>query len=122
MRIGRPGRARLSVRQSPLLRGRFSFQDEVSRTAGILRVRPPTGGTGPNTGRPPRSLSTLDAQPPCDFSHHGRIPCAEGQRAAAIEVRAPLQLRIGSSDSGSGEEIPVEAEEIAACLAEPLQV
>jgi hypothetical protein len=30
MRIGRPGRARFSlVQQSPLLRGRFSFQDEA---------------------------------------------------------------------------------------------
>jgi hypothetical protein len=30
MRIGWPGQARLSlVRQSPLVRGRFSFQDEV---------------------------------------------------------------------------------------------
>src|SRR5829696_9288981 len=38
MRIGWPGQARLSlVRQSPLLRGRFSFQDEA---AGSSPARP----------------------------------------------------------------------------------
>jgi ribosomal protein S18 acetylase RimI-like enzyme len=37
MRIGWPGHARLSlVRQSPLLRGRFSFQDEVDRARTIV--------------------------------------------------------------------------------------
>ena len=34
-----PGQARLSVRQSPLLRGRFSFQDEA---AGSSPARPTT--------------------------------------------------------------------------------
>lgn len=49
-------------------------------------------------------------------------PVQKDSERLQLRYAAPLQLRIGSSDSGSGEEIPIEAEEIATCLAEPLQV
>src|SRR5829696_2874939 len=49
MRIGWPGQARLSlVRQSPLLRGRFSFQDEVPGSRPILGA---AGGGSPCQAR-----------------------------------------------------------------------
>jgi hypothetical protein len=58
-----PGQALLSVRQSPLVHGRFSFQDEVD-----------------SQGRQPESFTESEAAPPWRtsgplvWSHAGRYP------------------------------------------------
>jgi hypothetical protein len=72
MRIGWPGHARLSVRHSPLVRGRFSFQDEA---AGSSPARPTTAALGcGNACRKSPLVAALHPLPP----HTGlrAHPCA----------------------------------------------
>ena len=105
MRIGWPGQARLSlVRQSPLLRGRFSFQDEVTCQAVIDLVVPGRSVPSSRTAEPPAALWPPDL-PGDDTEDAGRVTVAPDDRIGLGEqIAADLLPEAGDSRSVDGGE------------------
>jgi hypothetical protein len=92
-----PGQARLSVRQSPLLRGRFSFQDEVGGSSPPRpTIRHLTSGNGHPFVSGPECIAGQRSRPQV-------LRSCEPYNASDQQVQqrpGPLSEPFGSSHSG----------------------
>ena len=120
MRIGGAGQARLSlVRQSPLLRGRFSFQDEVypDRLVSVSMTCPQTSVSAISLAPPPRTaqqrpepVSEINvAQPPTS------LRCATTRHEAALDYTSRVAALTTFGRGGVAETLTRAPWDITAC-------